>query len=257
MSLFRTSWHKPSRVSLGRVLTFGFALALAAVGSSVTPREANASVSIAVAYDALVKDADAVSVATPMETKSVWENGRIYTYTRVHVDQAIAGGLVAGSGGWIRTMGGVVGTIGQLVDGEPVFTVGKPSLVFLRRFDMQGGRSEDLKSALAGTWEVSARAQGQYPVVVDDGGGRKRLLRSTAVGVLFPPKALAAAVSGPTVGGVSPLRTPLESATLQAGQAVRLAGDAIHERRLEDVAKELAIAWKRLHSDAKSPAVKR
>ena len=86
------------------------------------PTDAQASVSIAVGYDALVKDADSVGVVTPVESKSVWEEGRIYTYTRVKVEQGVAGELGTGAEGWVRTMGGVVGKIGQLVDGEPVFT---------------------------------------------------------------------------------------------------------------------------------------
>lgn len=216
---------------------------LAGAGASVAigalaPTDAHASVSIAVALDALVKDADAVGVATPLETKSVWEDGRIYTYTRVKIEQGIAGELGSGADGWVRTMGGVVGKIGQLVDGEPVFTPGKPSLVFLRKFKT------------GGTWEVSARAQGQYPIVSDDSGKLRKVTRSAAVGVLYPPKVLAQNPSEQP----GPVTAP--AAISPDAAKIRLAGEALHDRPLDDVAKELATSWKRLHpaptpSDAK------
>ena len=43
----------------------------------------------------------------------------------------------------------------QLVDGEPVLQKDKPSLLFLRKFK-------------TGSFEVSARGQGQYPVKIDE-----------------------------------------------------------------------------------------
>jgi hypothetical protein len=203
-------------------------LAGASVSAVLVPTDARASVSIAVAFDALVKDADSVGVVTPVESKSVWEEGRIYTYTRVKVEQGVAGELGTGSESWVRTMGGVVGKIGQLVDGEPVFTPNKSSLVVMR------------KIKTTGQWEVSARAQGQYPIVLDDTAkdtprGR-RVMRSSAIGVLFPPK------------------TP--SPTDTVATVPRLAGEVIHDRPLDDVTREIATAWKKAHpvtapSDAK------
>lgn len=201
------------------------------VAGALAPTDAHASVSIAVAYDALVKDADAVGIATPVETRSVWEDGRIYTYTRVKIDQGVAGELATGSEGWVRTMGGVVGKIGQMVDGEPVFTTGKPTLVFLRKFKQ------------ATTWEVSARAQGQYPIVSDDTAKVRKVTRSAAVGVLYPPKAIAQTTTE-QAGSVAPRSVATDVAK------VRLAGEALHDRPLDDVAKEIATSWKRLHPAA-------
>ena len=207
----------------------------------LVPSDAQASVSIAVGFDALVKDAESVGVATPVEAKSVWEEGRIYTYTRVKIDQGVAGELGTGAEGWVRTMGGVVGKIGQLVDGEPVLTTGKPSLLFMRKFK-QGG-----------TWEVSARAQGQYPVVVDDNNAKlRKVIRSHAVGVLFPPKAEVVAgpppppstASGAGVKAIDPTTTGTEVAK------VRLANEFLHDRPLDDVTRDIATAWKRLHPAA-------
>jgi hypothetical protein len=210
------------------------------------PSDAHASVSIAVAYDALVKDADSVGVVTPVETKSVWEEGRIYTYTRVKVDQGVAGELGTGTEGWVRTMGGVVGKIGQLVDGEPVFTTGKPSLVFMRKFK------------LSGTWEVSARAQGQYPIVVDnnvsDSTKARRVVRSAAVGVLFPPKT---AALNPTEQPGAVTTKTLQAPTVATETAkIRLASEVLHDRPLDDVAREVAASWKKLHAPAPSDTKK-
>jgi hypothetical protein len=221
-------------------------LAAVIAGASATgvlvPTDARASVSIAVGFEALVKDADSVGIVTPVESKSVWEEGRIITYTRVKVDQGVAGELGTGGEGWVRTMGGVVGKIGQLVDGEPVFTTSKPSLIFMRKFK-QGG-----------TWEVSARAQGQYPIVVEDPTAKvavRKVMRSGAVGMLFPPKPVAQAGDG-TAG---PPRADSPT-VVNDGAKLRLAGEVLHDRPLDDVTRDIAATWKRLHtapaaSDAK------
>lgn len=217
------------RTALARVCLVG-ALCLPAAGVLV-PSHASASVSIAVGFDALVKDADVVAVITPGETKSVWEDGRIYTYTKVKVDQGIAGEVGAGADGWVRTMGGVVGKIGQLVDGEPVFVAGKPSLLFLRKFKA----SE--------VYEVSARSQGQYPVTLDERTKTKKIIRSTNVGVLFPPKD-----KGPIVAtDIEPQSTSKDGVADVSPVLRRLAQDVLHDRALDEAAREIATTWKRLH----------
>jgi hypothetical protein len=201
-----------------------------ALATLLVPTDARASVSIAVGFDALVKDADSVVVITPVESKSVWEDGRIYTYTRVKVDQGVAGDLGTGAEGWVRTMGGVVGKIGQLVDGEPVLVGGKQSLLFLRKFQT------------GGTFEVSARAQGQYPVVLDDASKVRKVIKSANVGVLFPPKGkdVAEATVHPESAG------PASPQTVEAAK-IRLASEVIHDRPLDEVARDIAAAWKKAH----------
>lgn len=194
----------------------------------VAPTDASASVSIAVAFDHLVRDADAVVVTTPLESRSVWEDGRIYTYTKIKVEQGVAGELGAGADGWVRTMGGVVGKIGQLVDGEPVFVQDKPSLLFLRKFK-EGG-----------IYEVSARAQGQYSIQVDAKTKTKRLLRSTAAGLLLPPRGRHLEPAEAEPGALQTRSVQVEA------RALRLAQDVFHERPLEDAAREIAAAWRRL-----------
>ena len=209
-------------------------LAGAPAAALLVPSDAQASVSIAIAFDALVKDADSVGVVTPQEAKSVWEDGRIYTYTRVKIDQGVAGELGTGAEGWVRTMGGVVGKIGQMVDGEPVLTTNKPALLFLRKLRTGSG------------WEVSARAQGQYPVLTEETSKTRKVIRANSVGVLFPPRvnAEASAVTGPTIQS---LTTPAAGTTSAQAKAARLAGDVIHDRPLDDVARDVATTWKKLH----------
>src|SRR3954462_8844402 len=103
-----------TRMRLLRSSLLAVLLGAAPAAAILVPTDAQASVSIAVGYDALVKDADAVGIATPIESKSVWEDGRIYTYTRLRIEQGVAGELGTGSEGWVRTMGGVVEKIGQM-----------------------------------------------------------------------------------------------------------------------------------------------
>ena len=219
------------------------ALVLAAgpAAAVLVPSDAQASVSIAIAFDALVKDADSVGIASPVESKAIWEDGRIYTYTRLKIDQGIAGELGTGAEGWVRTMGGVVGKIGQMVDGEPVFTTGKSSLLFLRK----------LKAT--GTWEISARAQGQYPVLVDDTLKTRKVIRAAGVGVLYPPRVTTEVTAA---GDVKTQSTGASQTVTDPVKTVRLAGDVIHDRPLDEVAREVATSWRKLHptpaaSDAK------
>ncbi len=219
-------------------------LVSAPAAALLVPSDAQASVSIAIGFDALVKDADTVGIVTPQEAKTLWEDGRIYTYTRVKIDQGIAGELGTGTEGWVRTMGGVVGKIGQMVDGEPVLTTNKPALLFLRKLKSGSG------------WEVSARAQGQYPVLTDSATKTRKVIRSASVGVLFPPTPPAPPVPARanaevTVPNVDPkaqsVATPASTTTNGQVKAIRLAGDVIHDRPVDEVAREIATTWKKLH----------
>jgi hypothetical protein len=217
-------------MKLLRTFAFPLCLALAPLAAATVATDASASVMIAVPFDSLVKDADAVAVVVPQDAKSVWEEGRIYTYTRVKIEQGVAGDTSGGEV-WIRTMGGVVGKVGQMVDGEPVFTAQKSNLLFLRKFKA------------GGTWEVSARAQGQYPVVFDEAKKTKRLTRSANVGVLLPPKK----VQQEANGTVTPQSVTGPRTADAEDLKIRLAGDVLHDRPFDDAAKEIASTWKRLH----------
>jgi hypothetical protein len=210
--------------ALGLTLLLG---ALACAGAATTTTStAQASVSIAVLFDPLVSASDAIAIVVPAESTSVWEDGRIYTYTRVKIDNGVAGELATGSEAWVRTRGGVVGKIGQMVDGEAVFVKDKPSLVFLRRGN-------------AGTFDVNARSQGQFPVLVDEQTKTRRLVRAANVGVLYPPKEILAAQAT----GAQP-----RTAAPATRQTPVLAADMIHGRPVDDALKDIAAAYKRLRA---------
>jgi len=180
--------------------------------TALVPADARASVSIAVTWEGLLRESTGVAVVTHMEARSVWEDGRVVTYTHVRVDRPIAGELGAGSDAWVRTMGGVAGKVGQLVEGEAVLARGRSSLLFLH-------------PGPAGTLAVTARGQGQFPLVADvDPARPAHLVRSGATGALLPPRSGAAA--GPL-----------------------LASDVLHGRVVEDAAREIVAAWGRVHAD--------
>jgi hypothetical protein len=185
----------------------GLGAVIAAVGLGAT--DARASVSISVTWDGLLHESSAAVVATPLEARAVWENGRIYTYTHVRVERAVAGELGAGADPWVRTMGGVVGKIGQIVDGEPVLAPGQSSLLFLH-------------AGPVGTFEVTARGQGQFPLVSDEKTA-PHLVRSTAAGALVAPRSPALA-------------------------ALPLAADVVHGRAVDDFARDVVTAWSRTHA---------
>jgi hypothetical protein len=197
---------------LGAVAT----LALAA--SALATDAARASVSIQVTWDGLLHESTAAVMATSVEQRAVWENGRIYTYARLHVDRAIAGTgageLPTGGEAWVRTMGGVVGSVGQVVDGEAVLSPGQSGLLFLH-------------PGPPGAYVVTARGQGQFPLVPDaDPKAPPHLVRSNSSGALLPPR------PAPT----SPF-----------------AADVVHGRVVDDVARDVVAAWDRTHAPPASP----
>lgn len=173
-------------------------------------RRSAASVSIAVSWEALLARSSAVAFVTPVEASVVWENGRIFTYTHVSVDRALAGSLTTGGDAWIRTLGGVVGNVGQSVEGEAVLSPGARSLLFLR-------------DGPAGAFDVTARGQGQFRVTSDP-NGLSHVVRNRAAGMLVPP-----ALPTPQV-------VPL------------LAADVLEGLSVEDAAQRVASAWPQSHA---------
>jgi hypothetical protein len=183
----------------------------AAAATALVEREARASVSVAVTFEDLVRKSTGVAHVTAVEQQAQWEEGRIVTYTHVRVDARLAGELPQEV--WVRTLGGEVGTIGQVVEGEPSFVVGQASLVFLR------GR--------AGGFEVTARAQGQFPIEGGDGKA-PHLIASKDLGVIVPPSVKPS--GGNTTG------------------ASRLARDVLAGRALEEASRDVVAAWARVHA---------
>ena len=161
-------------------------------------------------WDALVGASTAAALVTPVSAHAVWEGGRIYTYTHVRIDRAFAGELAAGSMAWVRTRGGIVDRVGQQVEGEAVFA-GGPSLVFVH-------------PQTGGVYEVTARAQGQFPVTPDDPVRPAHLAANRLAGMLVP-RILPAPALPP-----------------------KLATDVLTDRSLDDAAREIAAAWSTAHA---------
>jgi hypothetical protein len=185
-------------------------LLFAAVLFCAAPR-ADASVSFTVPMDALVEESSAACVVSPIEAKSVWENGRIATYTRVHVDRVIAGSVA--NDVWIKTLGGAVGDVGQNVDGEAVLRVGRQSVLFLTTFE--------------GSLVVTARGQGQFALV------NNHLRKNMWAGALLAPS--------PTV--LSRIRARTTDA-----EAATPAADVLDGKTIDEAAPHIAAAWARTHA---------
>jgi len=162
-----------------------------------------------------------VGIVTPVEQRSVWEDGRIYTYTRMRVESRVAGELPRDP--WVRTMGGIVGRVGQRVEGEAVLTPGQPSLLFLH------AQIDPETRAPLETLEVTARGQGQFPVLVGDDDHRPRLASGTSVGGLLPPTS---------------------DRLARVTQPPRFARDVLALRFVEDAMNDIAAAWPRLHAQS-------
>ena len=99
-------------------------------------REAHASISITVLFDELVRDSTGAALVTPMSSGRSGRTAASTLFTRVFLNRSVAGAV--DNDPWILTMGGVVGKVGQLVNGEPVLTVGRPGLLFVQPLTEEG-----------------------------------------------------------------------------------------------------------------------
>jgi len=153
----------------------------------LSPKDAEAAVSIGVSVDELVASSAYVVVAKAVERQSAWEDlpggRRIVTYTRLDVERTIAG--EPGTTVWVRTLGGVVGEVGQWVSGEASIKPQTRGLFFLHK---------------AGpTVVVTAMAQGHYPLKLDE-AGVTRLAGSPDPGVLLSRRGPSVAARDVLVG---------------------------------------------------------
>jgi hypothetical protein len=168
-----------------------------------------------VRFDELVERATSVAVVRAIESKSVWEEGRIMTYTRVRVEDPIAGASL-GTEAWIVTRGGIVGDVGQQVDGEPVLQTNESSLVFL------------LSRNSTSQWVVE-RGQGQYGIQKDVAGEWR--LKLSRRGITLTPKV-------ENLGTQRPI--PLHFRQLAASY---LGGRPLHEAK-----RDIQEAWRLIHA---------
>jgi len=179
------------------------------------PALARASVSIAVSWEWLLHESSSACIVTAMESRGAWENGRIYTFTRVHIDRAVAGSLATGGDAWVRTMGGVVGDIGQRVEGEAALAPGQSSLLFLRP-----GPS----TVIPHSFEVTARGQGHFPLESADPKLPLRIAPGHALGLLVRPR------------------------VIQTDASSRLAAEVLLGRTVDEAVREVAATWNQTHA---------
>jgi len=184
-------------------------LLLVAVGGALAMSSpADASVSVALSMDDVAKGSSAVVRATPLDQTSAWENGRIVTSTRLHVDKVVAGEAPSSAEIHVRTLGGIVGDIGQIVEGEAQFNNAAkiPCLIFLLP---QGDRAH---------FVVNGRAQGQL-LFSKDVKTSKEIVRIVKAGALLPRR--------------TQITTPVA---------------ALDGRDADEVTNEAKSAWERTHA---------
>jgi len=175
----------------------------------------HASVSIAVSWDGLLRESSSACIVTAVDAHGAWENGRIYTYTHVHIDRAVAGSLATGDDVWVRTMGGVVDDIGQRVEGEATLAPGQSSLLFLR---------PGLSTVVAHSFEVTARGQGHFPLQAADHKLPARIAPGYALGLLVRPR------------------------VIQSDASPRLAAEVLLGRTVDEAVREVSAAWNQMHA---------
>lgn len=189
-------------------LCFGLLSAVVIAGPTLDgPRPAEASVSLRLTLDQLVRASRYVVVGVPAERYSMWEElgggRRIVTYTKVRVERAIVGAPDAEV--WVRTLGGVVDGVGQYVAGEAQLTTGTRAVMFLAQ--------------APGALVVTGLGQGLYPVVVPKDGGVPRLRAA-------PERPALVVRPGPTIGAAEVLvGAPLEDAVAAITRAAKDQGD--------------------------------
>jgi hypothetical protein len=144
----------------------GFLFASVSIAATLGSRIASASIARAVALSELCRGSERAVVARAVDAQSRWESvagrRRIVTYTRLVVDETVAG--PSDSELIVRTLGGQVGDVGQVVFGEALLLIDEPALLFLT-------------VAPDGVSIVTEMAQGHYPIRAA-ADGQKRLVPS-------------------------------------------------------------------------------
>lgn len=132
--------------------TFAATLAFANAAHATTAR--------AVSLPDLVRRSTRIARATALDSfarsEEIGGTRHIVTYSRMRIDDAIFGSS-ADSETLVRTLGGRVGDVGEIVHGEAELTLNQTGIVFLVADD-------------DGVEQVTAMAQGHYPVAIDAAG---------------------------------------------------------------------------------------
>ena len=119
-------------------------------------------------FDELVRDSTAAAIVTPFEQKAVWENGRDHTRTRASTSIALSPArsrAIRGCGRWA----GPSASSGRSSMASPCSRSASPGCSSCSRDETSGG----------GVYAVTARAQGQFPVVASTQEDPQRFVRSS------------------------------------------------------------------------------
>jgi hypothetical protein len=147
------------RQSLGLLAAFLTSVVWSKAGEATTAR--------AVSLPNLVARSTRIARGLPLEAAATFETigntQHIVTYTRFRIDDLIDGGPPA-SEIWVRTLGGRKDKLGEIVHGEADLVLNEACLVFIA-------------ANADGVDEVTAMAQGHYPIV-NDASGTPRLSAS-------------------------------------------------------------------------------
>jgi hypothetical protein len=166
------------RQSLGLLGAFLASAAWSRAGAATTAR--------AVSLPNLVARSTRIVRGLPLEASATFEtigNTRhIVTYTRLRVDELIDGGP-SESELWLRTLGGRKDKLGEIVHGEAQLALNEACLVFVA-------------ANADGIDEVTAMAQGHYPILNDASGTPRLSVSHNMPHLLGAPDSAVAKLAG-------------------------------------------------------------
>ncbi len=158
--------------------------------SAAWSRAGVATTARAISLPNLVARSTRVVRGLPLEASATFEtigNSRhIVTYTRLRVDELIHGGP-SESELWVRTLGGRKDKLGELVHGEAVLMLNEACLVFIA-------------ANPEGFDEVTAMAQGHYPILSDSSGTPRLSVSHNMPHLLGVPDSAVAKLAGRQLG---------------------------------------------------------
>lgn len=160
-------------------------LAVAAVLSLLVTRPVSATVVIALDQHQLISSSDFIITGQVVQQRSFWQNGSIWTETKIAVQQRLKGRL-SDKLLVLKQLGGKVDDMRQLIAGRAAFVSGEKVLLFLEKHPTK-------------TVVVTGMAQGKFTVTIDP--TTKRAIATRELGNLTLVKRLQS--GGLTV--VSPL----------------------------------------------------
>jgi hypothetical protein len=135
---------------------------------------ANATTVARMRFEELARQATAIARLRCLRSKSLWENGEIWTDTDFEVVEQAKGSLSAMV--TVRTLGGTLGHLHSRVDETPVFRPGDEAYLFL-----WGRPGEPLR--------VLGWSQGTFRIARDDRTGAETVTQDSAAVPVFDPTA--------------------------------------------------------------------